>query len=196
MVTDSVVPASLAARIERLVPGAQAAPMTASLEMLTLHGRKTATLVIGFEPGRLGGPWQMHDGRRPAGLGEIAVDRVLARQHGIALGDRFAVRGQPLRVVGITDKTSAWMTPLLFTTRSEANALSDRGDVASYIVVRAPDSPSALRDAPTDEAAGASSRPDAQSRSSRERTAERMTRRVQCAAAGDGAQWGSASVRS
>ena len=144
MVTDSVVPASLAARIERLVPGTHAAPMTASLEMLTLHGRKTATLVIGFEPGRLGGPWHIHDGRRPAGLGEIAVDRVLAREHGIALGDRFAVRGQPLRVVGITDKTSAWMTPLLFTTRSEANALSDRGDVASYIVVRGPASPSAL----------------------------------------------------
>jgi putative ABC transport system permease protein len=144
MVTDSVVPASLAARIERLVPGTQAAPMTASLEMLTLHGRKTATLVIGFEPGRLGGPWQIRGGRRPAGLGEIAVDRVLAHQHGIALGDRFAVRGQPLRVVGITDKTSAWMTPLLFTTRSEANALNDRGDVASYIVVRGPGSPAAL----------------------------------------------------
>jgi putative ABC transport system permease protein len=144
MVTDSVVPASLAARIERLVRGAQAAPMTASLEMLTLHGRKTATLVIGFEPGHLGGPWQMRDGRPPARLGEITVDRVLARQHGIALGDRFAVRGEPLRVVGITDKTSAWMTPLLFTTRSEANALNDRGDVASYIVVRGPGSPSAL----------------------------------------------------
>jgi hypothetical protein len=40
VVTDSVVSAGLAARIEHLVPGSEAAPITAGLEMLTLHGRK------------------------------------------------------------------------------------------------------------------------------------------------------------
>lgn len=147
VVTDSVVSANLAARVERLVPGTQAAPITANLEMLTLHGRKQATLVIGSDPGRLGGPWRMREGRRPARLGEIAIDRVFAGQHAIGLGDRLGLRGQPLRVVGLTDRTSAWMTPLLFVTRSEANALNNRGDVASYIAVRGvggSESPSAL----------------------------------------------------
>lgn len=144
MVTDSVVPAKLAARVEQLVTGVQAAPITAGLEMLTLHGRKAATLVIGSDPGRLGGPWRMRDGRRPGRIGEIAVDRVFARQHAVTLGGRLAVRGQPLRVVGITDETSAWMTPLLFVTRAQANALNDRGDVASYIVVRGTGPSSAL----------------------------------------------------
>lgn len=144
VVTDSVVPADLASRIGRLIPGVEAAPMTAGLEMLTLHGRKAATLVIGAEPGALGGPWQMRVGRRPERPGEIAVDRVFARQHAVRLGDRLAVRGRPLRVVGITDKTSAWMTPLLFISREQANALNNRGDVASYILVRGPGSPARL----------------------------------------------------
>ena len=86
----------------------------------------------------------MQSGRRPERLGEIAVDRVFAGQHSIVLGDRLALRGQPLRVVGITDETSAWMTPLLFVTRGETNALNDRGDVASYIAVRGPGSPAGL----------------------------------------------------
>jgi len=141
-VTDSVVPGRLADRVRRLVPGAEVGAITTSLEMLTLHGRKAATFAIGWDPGRLGGPWRMHAGRRPAATGEIAVDRVFAKTHGIGVGDRLGVRGRPLRVVGLTDRTSAWMAPLLFTTRAEANAANRRGDVASYVVVRGPGSPS------------------------------------------------------
>jgi putative ABC transport system permease protein len=144
VVSDSVLPGELAARITHLVAGVRAAPITASLEMLTLHGPKQATLLIGYEPGRLGGPWLMHAGRGPARLGEIAIDRVFAGSHGIALGDRLALRGTSLRVVGLTDRTSAWMTPLLFTSRAQANALDERGDVASYILVRGPGTPAAL----------------------------------------------------
>ena len=136
--TASAVPAGLAPRIERAVPGAAAAPISASLEMLTMHGRKAATFVVGFEAGRLGEPWKLADGRRPARRGEIAVDRIWADRHELHVGDRVAIRGQQLRVVGITDQTSAWMTPLLFVTRAEANALAARGDVASYILVDAP----------------------------------------------------------
>jgi len=143
-VTDSVVPGSLAARVQRIVPGAEVGAITTSLEMLTLHGRKAPTFAIGWDPGRLGGPWRMREGRRPVAVGEIAVDKVFAGTHDIGIGDRLAVRGRPLRVVGLTDRTSAWMTPLLFTTRAEANAANRRGDVATYVVVRGPDSPRAL----------------------------------------------------
>ena len=138
VVTAATVPASLDQRVERIVPGAATAPITASLEMLTLHGRKAATFVVGFDPGQVGQPWLMAAGRRPARAGEIAVDKIWANRHALRLGDRVALRGQSLRVVGITKKTSAWMTPLLFITRAEANRLSGRGDVASYILVRAP----------------------------------------------------------
>ena len=144
LVTDSVVPAGLSSRIEQAVPGTNAAPITGSLEMLTLHARKAATFVVGFDPGALGEPWKLRTGRAPARLGEITADRIWAARHGLHIGDRVPVRGVPLRIVGITDKTSAWMTPLLFVTRAESNRLSGRGDVASYVLVRGPGSPDAL----------------------------------------------------
>ena len=142
--TDSVVPVALADRVRGLVPGAEVGAITTSLEMLSLHGRKTATFVIGWDPGRLGGPWRMDEGRRPAAVGEIAIDRVFAGTHGLGVGDRLAVRGRPLRVVGLTDGTAAWMTPLLFTTRAESNVANARGDVASFVVVLGAGSPAAL----------------------------------------------------
>jgi putative ABC transport system permease protein len=49
------------------------------------------------------------------------------------------VRGKPLRVVGLTDQTAAWMTPLIFVTRQTANALEGRGDSARFVLVRGPD---------------------------------------------------------
>lgn len=142
--TDSVVPAALAQRVRRLVPGAEVAPITTSLEMLTLHGRKAATFVVAWDPGRLGGPWRMHSGRRPARPGEIAVDRVFARTHGLRVGGTLPVRGRPLRIVGLTDQTAAWMSPLLFTTRTESNVANRRADVASFVIVRGAGSPEAL----------------------------------------------------
>ena len=145
-VTDSFVDAGLVRRIRQLVPGTDVAAITTSLEMLTLHGRKAATFLVGWDPGQLGGPWQLHEGRRPAAADEIAVDRVFAATHGLVLGDRLAIRGRPLRVVALTDRTTAWMAPLLFATRAQTNAASRRGDVASYIVVRGPGSPQALAD--------------------------------------------------
>jgi putative ABC transport system permease protein len=133
---SSALPVSLARKVSA-VPGVEeAVPVTNSLGILTLHDKRVATLLVGFEPGRLGQPWAMAKGRRPGRPGEIAVDSVMADAHGIGLGDPVAVRGRHLRVVGLTDETAAWMTPLIFVTRRTANALEGVGDTARFILVR------------------------------------------------------------
>lgn len=69
---------------------------------------------MGFEPGRLGAPWKLADGRTPARAGEIAVDRVMASSHRLEPGDALVLRGRRFRVVGLSDRTASWMTPLVF----------------------------------------------------------------------------------
>ena len=136
---SSTLPASLARKV-RAVPGvAEAVPVTNALGILTLHDKRVATLLVGFEPGRLGRPWDMAGGRPPQRAGEIAVDSVMADAHGLDMGDTVQVRGRPLRVVGLTDGTAAWMTPLIFVTRQTANALEGRGDSAGFVLVRGAD---------------------------------------------------------
>ena len=136
---SSTLPASLAREVGAVPGVAEAVPVTNSLGILTLHDKRVATLLVGFEPGRLGGPWDMAEGRRPQRPGEIAVDSVMAEAHGLDLGDTVQVRGQPLRVVGLTDGTAAWMTPLIFVTRQTANALEGIGDSARFVLVSGAD---------------------------------------------------------
>ena len=136
---SSTLPASLALSV-RAVPGVEeAAPVTNSLGILSLHDKRVATLLIGFEPGHLGQPWDMATGRRPQRTGEIALDSVMADTHGLGVGDTVHVRGRPLRVVGLTDGTAAWMTPLIFVTRQAANALEGLGDSARFVLVKGAD---------------------------------------------------------
>lgn len=136
---SSTLPASLAREVSAVAGVAEAVPVTNSLGILTLHDKRVATLLVGFEPGRLGQPWDMAEGRRPQRAGEIAVDSVMAAAHGLDLGDTVQVRGRPVRVVGLTGGTAAWMTPLIFVTRRTANALEGRGDSARFVLVKGAD---------------------------------------------------------
>ena len=134
--SNSVLTTADVRRVQRAAPDATVAPIAGGYAPLTLGGRKRVTLLIGFEPGMLGGPWQMAAGRAPRALGEVAVDRVLASSSGIRLSELLPVRGEELRVVGLTGGTASWMASLLFTTRAQANRLQRRGDVASSVLVR------------------------------------------------------------
>ena len=131
------LPASLASRLERGPGVTEAGPVVSALGILRLHDKRVATLLIGFEPGRLGRPWRMRDGRAPRRPGEIAIDRVMAHAHELRVGDAVEVRGRPLRVVGLTDKTASWMTPLVFVTRREAAAMQGSPESSSFVLLRA-----------------------------------------------------------
>lgn len=144
--SSSSLPVSLERRLRRVAAGADVEPITAWFDVVPLHGMKVVTEHVGFEPGRLGGPWSMLDGRPPSGPRQIAVDRVMAEQHGLGLGDRLRLAGRSLRVVGLTDRTASWMAPLVFTTRATAAAMRRRPGTATFFLLRGGRlAPSALR---------------------------------------------------
>jgi putative ABC transport system permease protein len=118
------------------VPGvADASPISAGYAMLSLHRKHVLTVLIGFDPGRRGGPWRVASGRSPRADGELALDRVLAREHGLRVGTTLRFGGRPLRIVGLTRGTSGFMTPLAFTTRATANALNEQPETATFVLV-------------------------------------------------------------
>ena len=131
----SVLTEATVARIARVQGVADASPITEGSSMLPLHGKRVPTVLVGFDPGRRGGPWALSSGRAPRALGEIAVDRVLADEHGLRVGARMPFRGKQLRIVGLTSGTSGFMTPLVFTTRATANALNEQPGTATLVLV-------------------------------------------------------------
>jgi putative ABC transport system permease protein len=109
--SSSSLPVSLGRRLRRVAGVEEVAPITAWFDIVPLHGMKIVTEHVGFEPRRLGGPWSMLEGRAPSGEREVAVDRVMAGQHELDLGDSLELAGRSLRVVGLTDETASWMAP-------------------------------------------------------------------------------------
>ena len=55
----SVLPEEIGERLERVPGVAAATPISQQFAMLTLHGRRVLPLLVGFDPGRPGGPWSL-----------------------------------------------------------------------------------------------------------------------------------------
>jgi putative ABC transport system permease protein len=134
---DGVIPVTAAGRV-RAVPGVQAAgPVLTRWVVLNLHGQKQVVTVVGFTPGRLGGPWALADGRTVQGGGEVVMDQTLAAGHGITLGAALRVAGRPFRVVGLSSGTRASMgTGYLFMSLDSAQALLGAAGSATFVLVR------------------------------------------------------------
>ena len=131
----SVLPIAVADAIGSVPGVARVVPVANEYAMLDLHGRKVLTLLIGYDPARGGGPWSVAAGRAPRRLGELALDRVLADEHGLRIGSPLALRGTTFRIVGLTGGTSAWMTPLAFATLDAVNALDRAPRTATAFLV-------------------------------------------------------------
>lgn len=132
----SVLPDTLGARLERVPGVAEATPISQQFAMLTLHDRRVLVVLIGYDPGRAGGPWRIASGRLPRARGELVLDRAVASAHDLGLGSTLSYRGATLRVVGLSSGTSGFMTPLAFTSRQTANALRRQPGIANFFLVR------------------------------------------------------------
>jgi len=131
----SILSEQTAVQVARVAGVADAAPITEGFAMLSLHGRRVLTLLVGYDPDRRGGPWRLAEGRRPDARNELVLDSVVADDHGLGVGSTLRFRGADLRIVGLSSGTSGFMTPLAFSTRETANALNELPNTATFLLV-------------------------------------------------------------
>jgi putative ABC transport system permease protein len=111
-----------------------ATPVRTAYVILSLHGRKVAVYVIGSAPGDHGGAWSVASGRAPRADDEVTVGALVARRHGIGVGDRISVMGTRLRVVG-TSRSSGFMLDYVFVTHRALSELTGTRDSTSAILI-------------------------------------------------------------
>lgn len=99
------------------------APIVMQTAVLDLGAAKQFVIVVGYDPALGGGPWLMGSGREPRADHEVVLDAVLAARLGIRLGDSLTLMGSTLRVVGLSEQSTTWMTGYVFMTLSAAQAL-------------------------------------------------------------------------
>jgi putative ABC transport system permease protein len=122
-------------------------PILSRMVVLQMHERREATFVVGFDPAIGGGPRRLTAGRAPADRGEIALGRLLARRHGVGVGDVIDVAGREFSVTGLTDDQSPLMTSFVYVTKSSLEEMTMLPGASSVLIVTPRDgvSPEVLR---------------------------------------------------
>jgi putative ABC transport system permease protein len=75
--------------------------------VLSRGGTPLPVFIVGYPPNLPGGPWAIAGGRSPISTDEVVLDRSLATNNNISVGDAVSILGHSLRVVGLSSDTNA-----------------------------------------------------------------------------------------
>lgn len=121
----------------RATPGViDAGSIRTTYSILELSGGKAAVAVAASDPDRPGGPWLLRSGRRPERADDVTVDALFAARHDLDVGDTVPLIGHPMTVVGLTEDTAMFMTPLLFTTNAGLTTMLGAVGTTGPVVVK------------------------------------------------------------
>lgn len=133
-----VLPAPTVADVAAVDGVDAAAPLRTTYQIVELPDGKAAVAVVASDPtSPMGGPWALEAGRAPRTVEEVTVDALFADQHGFELGDRLPVLGHRMRIVGLSEDTAMFMTPLLFTTTDAMNRMLRSPETTGAVLVSA-----------------------------------------------------------
>ena len=131
----SLLPASTE-DLARGVPGiTQITPIISQFVILDIHDEKVVAYLVGYEPGIVGGPWNLLAGRAPADDDEVVLDWVMAQTHHFALGDTIEILDHDFTVVGLSDDTNSWMASFLFIDKQAAERIFLTPGATSFLLL-------------------------------------------------------------
>lgn len=131
------------------MPGVAAVvPVLSKSVVVQLHDRREGSFVVGYDPARGGGPWRLEAGRAPQSDDEVVIDRLMARRHGIAVGQRIDLLGRSFTVSGLSGETSSIFSSFVFVRKTALEALTRAPAATSILLVTPEDDirPETLRD--------------------------------------------------
>lgn len=138
--TTSFFPARRADEIERVAGVRSVDPIlytTAFLGKGTGIGQRRAVVyLIGYEPGRLGGPWEWQASRADPKAGGIVIDERIAADFGVRRGQSVTAAGREWRVDGLTKGTVSVVNSIAFVRYEDFEDAQGVRGVTSFALVR------------------------------------------------------------
>lgn len=104
-----------------------------------LRGSRVPVYVVGWQPGRPGGPWDLREGRRPATDSEVAVGGEVARKGGLGVGSTLELLGKRFEVVGVAEDADMFMASFVFMTHQATDSMLHAPGTTSFILAGAND---------------------------------------------------------
>lgn len=145
--SGSVLPASVVAELRALRGVAAADPILYVSSPVVVGHRRSAAYVIGVTPeASMGTPWRIADSAAMPQPGEAIIDRLVAEESGVGVGDTVKILGLDLTVVGLAEGTVNLVNSIAFISLEDFARVRGGAPVVSYVLVKATagDSPAAL----------------------------------------------------
>ncbi len=135
--SESAIPIDTVEKVKAVSGVAEAVPVLYTSDILQANSNENIAYVFGV-PGdaRLGSPWNVTEGVSQPGHGEIIIDRAIAKQLGVRLGDTVMAIGQQMTVAGMTSGTSSIASAVSFVDFEGFAAMRGDGELASYVLVK------------------------------------------------------------
>lgn len=131
----SILPSDTEAKVAAQPGVSWTAPVRGFFTVPVLNGTRVPAYVVGWQPGRPGGPWSMVEGRSPVADDEIAVGGEVARKGGLRLGSTIELLGTRFDVVGIAGDSDMFMASFVFMTHQATDAMLKAPGTTSFIMV-------------------------------------------------------------
>ncbi len=125
-------------RVLSQIPGvASASPVLLLLPGIQRQDRIATVFLAGYDPSSgLGGPPSLIGGRSVMNDDEIVLDKAFAARMQVSLGDTVMIKAEPLRIVGISQGTNAFVIQYAFVTLSRAQYVAGLSTVVSCYLVK------------------------------------------------------------
>jgi putative ABC transport system permease protein len=133
----SVLPSEAVSQVAA-VPGVQQAAGILRIPVIVSSGdmKRPATL-IGYDLATpLGGPWQIDKGRLVQSGSETVVDKALAAELGVGLGEALTISGRDYTVVGLSGQTANIAGKHVFLDEDAMRNLLGIGPIISFVLVK------------------------------------------------------------
>jgi putative ABC transport system permease protein len=111
-------------------------PIVFLLSTIRTQDRVSTVYLTGYDPSTgIGAPPVLVDGRHVRDDTDIVLDRSFAAKFGFRLGDRIILKGDSLRIVGISEQTNMFVIQYAFVTLRQAQRqIGYPGIVTCYLV--------------------------------------------------------------
>lgn len=103
----------------------------------SLKGKDVNSFIVGYDTDKgIGGPQKIIAGHASPKEDQIVVDRVLARNHNLGVGDFIDLLGKKFEIVGIADGANMFLFQFSFINQQEAINLLKLGNLTNFFLVK------------------------------------------------------------
>ena len=134
---SSSLPDSVARKV-KYVPGvASVTPILYLTNNVVAGDERSLAYIIGLpENAEFGVPWSISSGSILPGKGEVILNRNIAANSGIALGDEVEILGDEFKVTGFSEGTASLVNSVAFITMDDFEEMRGSYNTVSFLLVK------------------------------------------------------------